>query len=107
MGRAVGTRPHPSGERRADVVVQPVAHVGDLTRCVDVACVGVGVGGGRLCAVGPGRWDHRGPGGGVRGRALLVMLADTMLPEAHQVEGVLTDPLVVVGFAVSIAPVSH
>jgi zinc transporter, ZIP family len=36
-------------------------------------------------------------------RALLAMLADTMLPEAYQVEGVLTGPLVVVGFAVSIA----
>jgi ZIP family zinc transporter len=35
--------------------------------------------------------------------ALLTMLADTMLPEAYQVEGVLTGPLVVVGFAVSIA----
>jgi zinc transporter, ZIP family len=35
--------------------------------------------------------------------ALLAMLADTMLPEAYQVEGVLTGPLVVVGFAVSIA----
>jgi zinc transporter, ZIP family len=35
--------------------------------------------------------------------ALLAMLADTMLPEAYQVEGVLTGPLVVIGFAVSIA----
>jgi zinc transporter, ZIP family len=35
--------------------------------------------------------------------ALLAMLGDTMLPEAYQVEGVLTGPLVVVGFAVSIA----
>jgi ZIP family zinc transporter len=35
--------------------------------------------------------------------ALLTMLADTMLPEAYQVEGVLTGPLVVIGFAVSIA----
>jgi ZIP family zinc transporter len=35
--------------------------------------------------------------------AQLAMLADTMLPEAYQVEGVLTGPLVVVGFAVSIA----
>jgi ZIP family zinc transporter len=31
------------------------------------------------------------------------MLADTLLPEAYKVEGVLTGPLVVVGFAVSIA----
>jgi ZIP family zinc transporter len=35
--------------------------------------------------------------------ALLAMLADTLLPEAYKVEGVLTGPLVVVGFAVSIA----
>jgi zinc transporter, ZIP family len=35
--------------------------------------------------------------------ALLAMLADTMLPEAYKVEGVLTGPLVVVGFAVSLA----
>jgi ZIP family zinc transporter len=34
--------------------------------------------------------------------ALLAMLADTLLPEAYAVEGVLTGPLVVVGFAVSI-----
>ncbi|WP_433158332.1 ZIP family metal transporter [Kribbella sp. CA-247076] len=35
--------------------------------------------------------------------ALLAMLADTLLPEAYKVEGVLTGPLVVTGFAVSIA----
>ena len=35
--------------------------------------------------------------------ALLAMLADTLLPEAYKVEGVLTGPVVVVGFAVSIA----
>jgi zinc transporter, ZIP family len=35
--------------------------------------------------------------------ALLAMLADTLLPEAYKVEGVLTGPLVVVGFAISIA----
>ena len=35
--------------------------------------------------------------------ALLAMLADTMLPEAYKVEGVLTGPLVVVGFAISLA----
>ena len=35
--------------------------------------------------------------------ALLAMLADTMLPEAYEVEGVLTGPLVVVGFAISLA----
>jgi ZIP family zinc transporter len=35
--------------------------------------------------------------------ALLAMLADTLLPEAYKVEGVLTGPLVVVGFAVSLA----
>jgi ZIP family zinc transporter len=35
--------------------------------------------------------------------ALLAMLADTMLPEAYEVEGVLTGPLVVVGFACSLA----
>ena len=34
--------------------------------------------------------------------ALLAMLADTLLPEAYEVEGVLTGPLVVVGFAVSL-----
>ena len=31
------------------------------------------------------------------------MLADTLLPEAYEVEGVLTGPLVVMGFAVSLA----
>jgi zinc transporter, ZIP family len=31
------------------------------------------------------------------------MLADTLLPEAYEVEGVLTGSLVVVGFAVSLA----
>jgi ZIP family zinc transporter len=35
--------------------------------------------------------------------ALLAMLADTLLPEAYAVEGVLTGPLVVVGFAMSLA----
>jgi zinc transporter, ZIP family len=35
--------------------------------------------------------------------ALLAMLADTLLPEAYKVEGVLTGSLVVVGFAVSLA----
>jgi ZIP family zinc transporter len=35
--------------------------------------------------------------------ALLAMLADTLLPEAYKVEGVLTGPLVVSGFAISIA----
>jgi zinc transporter, ZIP family len=34
--------------------------------------------------------------------ALLAMLADTLLPEAYKVEGVLTGPLVVVGFAISL-----
>src|SRR4051812_10023285 len=35
--------------------------------------------------------------------ALLAMLATTMLPEAYEIEGLLTGPLVVFGFAVSIA----
>jgi ZIP family zinc transporter len=35
--------------------------------------------------------------------ALLAMLADTLLPEAYKVEGVWTGPLVVVGFAASLA----
>ena len=35
--------------------------------------------------------------------ALLAMLADTLLPEAYKVEGVLTGPRVVVGFAISLA----
>jgi ZIP family zinc transporter len=35
--------------------------------------------------------------------ALLAMLADTLLPQAYAVEGVLTGPLVVVGFAGSLA----
>lgn len=35
--------------------------------------------------------------------ALLAMVADTLLPEAYEVEGVLTGPLVVIGFAVSLA----
>jgi ZIP family zinc transporter len=34
--------------------------------------------------------------------ALLAMLADTLLPEAYAVEGILTGPLVVAGFATSI-----
>jgi ZIP family zinc transporter len=37
------------------------------------------------------------------GGALLAMLADTLLPEAYVVEGVLTGTLVVVGFAISLA----
>jgi ZIP family zinc transporter len=37
------------------------------------------------------------------GGALLAMLADTLLPEAYAVEGVLTGSLVVAGFAVSLA----
>ena len=37
------------------------------------------------------------------GGALLAMLADSLLPEAHDVEGVVTGRLVVVGFAVSLA----
>ena len=37
------------------------------------------------------------------GGALLAMLADTLLPEAYAVEGVLTGTLVVIGFAVSLA----
>jgi zinc transporter, ZIP family len=35
--------------------------------------------------------------------ALLAMVADTLLPEAYEVEGVLTGSLVVAGFAISIA----
>jgi zinc transporter, ZIP family len=35
--------------------------------------------------------------------ALLAMVAERMLPEAYEVEGVLTGPLVVFGFAVSLA----
>ncbi|MFL6145218.1 MAG: ZIP family metal transporter [Labedaea sp.] len=35
--------------------------------------------------------------------ALLAMLVDTLLPEAYTVEGVLTGPLVVVGYAASLA----
>jgi ZIP family zinc transporter len=35
--------------------------------------------------------------------AILAMVADTLLPEAYEVEGVLTGPLVVAGFAISIA----
>ena len=35
--------------------------------------------------------------------ALLAMLANTLLPEAYEVEGVLTGLLVVVGFAASLA----
>jgi zinc transporter, ZIP family len=37
------------------------------------------------------------------GGALLAMLTDTLLPEAYEVEGVLTGPLVVTGFAISLA----
>jgi zinc transporter, ZIP family len=37
------------------------------------------------------------------GGALLAMLADTLLPEAYAVEGVLTGTLVVIGFAASLA----
>jgi zinc transporter, ZIP family len=36
------------------------------------------------------------------GGALLAMLANTLLPEAYVVEGVLTGPLVVAGFAISL-----
>lgn len=36
------------------------------------------------------------------GGALLAMLADTLLPEAYAVEGVVTGPLVAIGFAISI-----
>jgi len=51
------------------------------------------------------------PGSGLTGAlvqafaagALLAMLADTLLPEAYEVEGVLTGPLVVAGFALSLA----
>lgn len=35
--------------------------------------------------------------------ALLAMLANTMLPEAYEVEGIVTGPMVVAGFAASIA----
>ncbi len=50
------------------------------------------------------------PAGGLTGAlvqafaagALLAMLADTLLPEAYEVEGVLTGPLVVLGFAISL-----
>ena len=35
--------------------------------------------------------------------ALLAMVADTLLPEAYEVEGVFTGPLVVAGFAVALA----
>ena len=35
--------------------------------------------------------------------ALLAMIADTLLPEAYEVEGVLTGQLVVTGFALSLA----
>jgi zinc transporter, ZIP family len=35
--------------------------------------------------------------------ALLAMLADTLLPEAYAVEGVLTGPVVVTGFVISLA----
>jgi len=49
----------------------------------------------------------RGLGGALvqafAGGALLAMLADTLLPEAHEVEGVLTGPLVVLGFAAALA----
>jgi ZIP family zinc transporter len=37
------------------------------------------------------------------GGALLAMLANSLLPEAYAVEGVVTGPLVVLGFAVSLA----
>ena len=36
------------------------------------------------------------------GGALLAMVADELLPEAYEVEGVLTGVLLVVGFAISI-----
>jgi zinc transporter, ZIP family len=35
--------------------------------------------------------------------ALLAMVADTMLPEAFEAEGVLTGVLVVVGFTISLS----
>jgi ZIP family zinc transporter len=35
--------------------------------------------------------------------ALLTMLADSLLPEAYAVEGAQTGPLVVIGFAISLA----
>jgi ZIP family zinc transporter len=35
--------------------------------------------------------------------ALLAMVADTLLPEAYPVDGILTGPLVVTGFAISLA----
>jgi ZIP family zinc transporter len=37
------------------------------------------------------------------GGALLAMPADTLLPEAYKVEVILTGPLVVAGFALSLA----
>jgi zinc transporter, ZIP family len=37
------------------------------------------------------------------GGALLAMLANSLLPQAFAVEGVVTGPLVVLGFAVSLA----
>ena len=37
------------------------------------------------------------------GGALLAMIADTLLPESYEVEGVITGPLVVTGFALSLA----
>ena len=40
---------------------------------------------------------------GGRREALLAILADTLLPDAYKVGGGLTGPLVVSGFAVSIA----
>ena len=44
----------------------------------------------------PGRWCKPS-------RALLAMLADTLLPEAYKVEGMWTGSLVVAGFAISLA----
>ena len=66
------------------------------------------------CAWPPGRRRRpspTGPASGLTGAlvqafaagALLAMLADTLLPEAYKVEGVLTGSLVVAGFAVSLA----
>lgn len=51
----------------------------------------------------PGERPYRRAGAGVRGRALLAMLVDKLLPEAFGVEGALTAPLVVSGFAISLA----
>jgi hypothetical protein len=49
----------------------------------------------RLPAPGPNRRTQR--------RADQAFAADTLLPEAYTVEGILTGPLVVTGFAISLA----